>query len=219
MHGPHAQRHLVDDAEQAVAQPHQREQALRLFADDELLAVRAQHLELHDVRRELADVAGHRGFEAGRRDGAADRAVREVEAADELEPFVAQHVGELRQRDAGLHGDAVALDLQHAVHRGQIELRAAVGRDAARHRAAGADGAHGARIAPRVHQDLLDLGRRRDLDGRGGAGRGRCVGNEAAFARDGGIHERTDSLIPCRRSMTNGSAARAVLEWPATPLS
>ena len=39
------------------------------------------------MRRELADVAGHRSFEPGGRNRAADGAIREVEAADELETF------------------------------------------------------------------------------------------------------------------------------------
>jgi hypothetical protein len=135
LHGAHPQRDLVDDAEKPVAEPHQSQQAFRFLADDELLAVRAENLELHDVRRELPDVTRHRRLEAGRRDGAADRTVRKIESADELEAFIAQDVGELRQRDSRLHRDAIAVDLQHAIHLRQIELGAAAGSDAARHRA------------------------------------------------------------------------------------
>jgi len=63
------------------------------------------------------------------------RHAREIESADELEPLVAENVGKLRQRDSGLHRDAVVLDLQHAIHFRKIELGAAARGDAARHRA------------------------------------------------------------------------------------
>src|SRR5690606_9239138 len=124
-----------------------------------------------------------------------------------------------RQGDTRLHGDAITLDLEHAVHRGKVELRAAVGRDATRHRAARADGAHGARITPHVHQYLLNLARRRHLDGRRGAGGGRG-GDQGALTRDGGVHERTDSLHSVPPVLTEGvPRVRKTLECPATPLS
>src|SRR5262245_51198863 len=113
------------------------------------------------MRCELTYVAGHRRFEAGRRDCATDRAARDIESPDELEPLVAENVCELRQRNSGLHGDAIAVDLEHAIHFREIELGAAARGDATRHRARRADGPYGAWIAPRVHQDLTDLGRRR----------------------------------------------------------
>jgi hypothetical protein len=46
LHRPHAQRDLVRDAQEAVAQPHQREQALGFLVDDKFFAVRAQDFEL-----------------------------------------------------------------------------------------------------------------------------------------------------------------------------
>ncbi len=76
------------------------------------------------MRRELSHVAGHGCLEPGSADGASDRAACEIEAADELEPFLCEHFREVGQRDSGLNRDRVAVDLEHSIHRGEIELRA-----------------------------------------------------------------------------------------------
>ncbi len=84
----------------------------------------------------------------------------------------------------------VALDLEHAVHRRQIELRAAVGGDAARRRAAGADRAHRAsdsasrRISTCwISLGVVDLDRDRGADEEAASGRGVRLRATAVFMR------------------------------------
>src|SRR5690606_15867187 len=113
--------------------------SLRALVDDELASGRAYDLELNRVCRELTRVPRDRCFEPGAAYGAADGAVGEIEPADQLLALLGEDLGELRERDAGLDGDGVVVDPQHAVHVAHIDDGAAVRGRATRRRAARAD--------------------------------------------------------------------------------
>jgi hypothetical protein len=88
----HAEGRLVEDAEEPVARPADLEQLRVALVDLEEGAVGQHHLHADGVRRDLAELARHRGVLGAATAGATDGEIPEPDVDVELTPVLAELV-------------------------------------------------------------------------------------------------------------------------------